>query len=203
MKHFYILIFLIFTFSSCVNSQKEDVSPVLIIDEESNKEIENKLSNSNNEYNCIIEYNRYENDDLVENNKVTNALSFTRIEKETATITGFSGIDEGFGFILLVNKDTCMIKCEFESTNEVFKLEKNHVPTFGLYVPCKYQKTTLIKKPKFESGEIIKGKIDLKSENFYEKINNEFKSVRIEMKAYFISEPMPLENGKYKTLIKK
>lgn len=202
MKHFYIIIFFIFTFFSCVNSQKNEISPILIIDKESKIEIDNKLANSNHHYNCLIEYNRYENDNLVESNKVVSALAFTRLEKSTATITGFAGIDEGFGFILLVDKDSCSIRCELQSTKDIYKLKKNDVPTFGIFVPCKYQKTTLIEKPKFESQEIIKGKIDIKSEDFYKKINEQFKSVRIEMKAYFISEPMPIENGKYKTLIK-
>lgn len=203
MKQFYILSILILTLCSCEKTLNKENSPVLTIDKKSKIEIENKLSNSNKQYNCLIEYNRYENDNLVKSEQSTSALSFTRFENNTATVTGFAGIDEGFGFILLIAKDTCIIRCEMESTKEIFKLKENDTPSFGLYVPCKYQKATLIDQPKYNLGEIIKGKIEITSEDFYEKINDQFKLVRIEMKAYFISEPLPLENGKYKTLIKK
>lgn len=200
MKQLYLL-FLTLCLCSCGNSQEQKISSELNTGE-LNTEIENKLSDSNQHYNCIIEYNRYENNILKESNK-TSALAFTRFENGIATVTGFAGVDEGFGFVLVLSKDTCMIRSEVESTKEIFKLKKNDIPTFGLFVPSKYEKATLVNNPKREEGEIIKGKVDVKSEDYYEKIDNQFKLVRLEITAYFISEPMPIKKGKYKTLVKK
>jgi hypothetical protein len=206
MKNIFILL-IAFIVYSCGNLQeKESVqekeNSILSIDGKSNIEIDNYLSTSNKRYNCVLAFKRYENDKLIESD-TTSALAFTRFENGTAAVSGFAGEDEGFGFILIIAKDTCMIRCEVESTKEIFKLKKNDAPIFGLNVPCKYQKATLTSDPKCEVGEIIKGKIEIKSDDYYEKIDNQFKLIRMEIKGYFISEPMPIENGKYKTLVKQ
>jgi hypothetical protein len=207
MKNIFLLL-VTFIFYSCGNSQEKrsvkgkEASTILSIDEKTNVEIDNYLSTSNQRYNCVLAYNRYENNKLIKSD-TTSALAFSRFEEETVSITGFAGEDEGFGFILVITKDTCMIRCDVESTKEIFKLKKDDVPTFGIHVPCKYQKATLASNPKSVVGEIIKGKIEIKSDDYYEKINNQFKLIRMEIKGYFISEPMPIKNGKYKTLVKQ
>lgn len=203
MKQTILAFFVILaTIYSC-KKPEENTSSYLKIDKNLSEEIETKLANYNKHFNCEIEYSRYENDDLVEKSKTTPALSFTRLIDNVTTVTGFSGIDEGFGFILIITKDTTMIKTNVESTQPIFKLKENDTPQFGLFIPCKYQKVMVVNKPKFNNEEIISGKIELKSDNYYEMINNEFKSVRLEMKAYFISEPLPIVNKEYKTLVKQ
>jgi len=205
MKNIFILS-IAFIVYSCGNSQEktsvqEKEKSILSINGKTNIEIDNYLSTSNQRYNCVLTFNRYENDKLIKSD-TTSALAFTRFENGTAAVSGFAGEDEGFGFILIIAKDTCVIRYQVESTKEIFKLKRNDAPIFGIKVPCKYQKATLTSKPKFEVGEVIMGKIEIISDDYYEEVDKEIKLIRMEIKGYFKSEPMPIENGKYKTLVK-
>ena len=203
MRKLQILSFLLLIIYSCGNTTEQKKNKLINTDQKLYNEIEKKLSKHNKELNCLIEFKRYENDRLVQDFTEYGALAFTRFEGETATVSGFSGIDNGIGFLLLVSKDTCIIKHHVLSTNEIFKFNKNEKPTFEIMVPCKKEKISFCNDVKYIDGEIISGKIEFESDNYYEIINNKESRVKVEMKAIFKSEPLPIIDGKYKTLIKK
>jgi len=201
MRQLHILSFLLLIIYSCGNTTEKEKNTLINTDQK--LYIEKRLSKHNKELNCLIEFKRFENDNLVQDFTEYGALAFTRFEGETATVSGFSGIDNGIGFLLLISKDTCIVKYNALSTNEIFKLNKNEKSTFGVMVPCKSEKVSLCNDVKYMNGEIISGKIEFESDDYYEIINNKENRVKVEMKAIFKSEPMPVIDGKYKTLIKK
>ena len=100
----------------------------------------------------------------------------------------------GFGFYLDLFKDSCTITHLAKSDAEIYKMNKTGTTlTFGLSVPCPYKTLILVEKPAFKEGETIEGILELISQDFWEVANGQEKKYRMQLKAYFRTDPIKRE----------
>lgn len=186
--------------ASCLQPKTIDS---VTIDKTIHEEINKHINPFNKEANSCVIYRIYDGDKIINQSKINGdpGLSFTFFDDKNIVVTCLNGIDDGLGFSLLLNKDTSILQFRIVSKPEDTIKGSEILPE--KLVRCKSQGIRLIKQPKFERGEIIEGKISLESDEFLEMINNEERTLRCVLEVWFRSEPMPIIEGKYKTLEKK
>ena len=104
--------------------------------------------------------------------------------KDTIYITGYMIGELGWGFQLVLYKDSCIAASFGLSDDKVYKYSKSDTDSISyILLPNASQKVVLSKKPAFQNGEIIAGAIELKSIPYYYTIlDGKF---TIDLKAYF------------------
>lgn len=200
-----IVLSLLICFSSCAQ-KKESQNASYTIDSSIVSEISRKIEPFNGQANANISFVIYENDkEIVHSNEPGEAaLSFTCLSDNTLMVDCLNGVNDGFGFSLVIGKDTSFIKFKVVSNNDnvLFKPSKNTILQPELLVNCSSRKVLLAHNPTFASGEVIQGKVELDSEPFYEVSNGKERRLKFRVKSYFKSEPLPVNNREYKTLKK-
>lgn len=114
-----------------------------------------------------------------------------------------NGIDDAIGFSILVAPDSLFVKHKMRSssTSLMYKFSKDEIPFLEGAIGVKNHKVVL-GASKYKSGEVACGYVELSSNPYYQLINDVEQKVEVDMKAYFLSEPLPVYNREYKTLQK-
>tara|TARA_B100000795_G_C22646892_1_gene378711 strand:- start:66 stop:662 length:597 start_codon:yes stop_codon:yes gene_type:complete len=102
-------------------------------------------------------------------------------------INGFIGFSSTIGFETTIMNNLSESRFTVTSDqSEIYTLNrKDSVFTTGLRVPSKSSSLILTKKPTFKKGDIIKGIVELESEEFYILKRRKLKEYKAKIKAYF------------------
>lgn len=111
------------------------------------------------------------------------------LKSDSILITGYMPGQLGWGFQLLLIKDSFIVAPFGLSDGQVYKhTESDTTYSNSIFLPCRTHKVILSKKPSYEEGEIVEGLVELNSyPYYYNKPSGEFK---IELKAYFKTAPL-------------
>jgi hypothetical protein len=117
-------------------------------------------------------------------------LTRTNIYGDIISISGFSGMFAGFGFILNIRGDSCEIFFNIATdAPNVYKLNATDTTyTSGLLVPTTSSKVILSEKPNIKALTKFKpldGYVEFESREYYEKSNGKDKRFKIAIKTYF------------------
>ncbi len=199
------LYFLLIVLSACSQGQPKNGN-FFSIDKSLEKEVESKLSSYSRKSNACMEI-EIEPDSVpftANAQKGQPGLSFTTFSNSTAGIECLNGIDNGIGFSMIVSKDTTIIKCKVLSNDPdlLFNFQPNDALQPELLIPIKSGKVTFANLPKFKKQEVIKGKVELESQPYYEHSSGNVRKLKVKLVSYIQSEPLPIVDGKYKTLQK-
>ena len=117
-------------------------------------------------------------------NQTLDCYTKSYLIKDTIYIAGYMTGELGWGFQLVLVKDSCIAASFGLSDGNVYKYNKSDVDSMSfILLPNVSQKVTLSKRPSYQKGEIISGAIELKSVPYYYAVlDGEF---RIELKSYF------------------
>ena len=103
--------------------------------------------------------------------------------EDTIYITGYMIGELGWGFQLILYKDSYIAASFGLSDGKIYKYNKSDTDSTNyIILPNVSQKVVLSKKPVFQDGEIIAGVIELKSIPYYYTNNDR---LTIDLKAYF------------------
>jgi len=130
---------------------------------------------------------------LTDNNSFVNNTMFNQtldcyttsfLKGDTINITGYMIGQLGWGFALLLYKDSCSAATYALSDGKIYKYNKSDTDSIDLILlPNTSQKVVLSRKPAFQAGEIVSGAIELKSvPYYYTNLNGKY---TINLKAYF------------------
>lgn len=122
-------------------------------------------------------------------NQSLDCITKSLIRNDTILIMGHMPGELGYGFELVLFKDSCIIVSFGLSDGKIYKYnESDTISTDFISLSSISQKLVLSKKPLFQKGEIVSGVVKLKSIPFY---YTEFKGrFRIELVAYFKTAPL-------------
>jgi hypothetical protein len=117
-------------------------------------------------------------------------MIITQRQGDTVLILGHVGMFTGFGFLVALFGDSCIVYQAANSDAPMYKLHKNDSLQFGVDVPCLRFSVTLANKPHFTKGEVIDGIVRLSSEEYYEVGNDGEKRVRMNIyRCFYASAP--------------
>ncbi len=141
-----------------------------------------------------INFRLFGNDSLLVENQTFDVNSYAKnmsfLHGDTIQTFGFLNfIKFGFGYnVVLSNENTCSISCIIASESGTLKLHKEDTLSESLIVPCVSSELIIPAKPKFKQGEIVLGKINLISSDFYDVEEDAEIKYRIELTGYFKTE---------------
>ena len=143
-----------------------------------------------------IKIKMYENDSLIfdaykEKDLKLPLFTMSNLKNDTIHITAFCGFTAAFGFYIDLFNDKSDITYLEHTDALVYKLNKDDTALqFSLSVPCPKQKLILVEEPHYKYGDVVEGKIELSSKDYYSKSNGEEKKYRVELTAWFKTEPL-------------
>lgn len=201
----YLIWALIIIVSSSCSENQNTARTDLIIDSSIATQVNSQIARFNGKANANISFVVYDNDKpKITNERGEGALTFTSFTDKMLVIDCVNGVNDGFGFSLVIMKDTSFVKFKVLSKHDstMFKSTPTDALQPELLVNSKTNSVTLAEPPTFTPGEIIQGKVELESEPFYEVANGKERTLRFKISAFFKSEPAPVINNQYKTLVK-
>lgn len=197
-----IIIFFLNFLISCEKKRKAD----FLIDPSISKVVDKKIQPFLQKANSNIIFTIIENDIKEINGDVNGeaALAFTSIIDNEVSIECLNGIEDGFGFSLIITRDTLIIKLKVMSGDSKiqFRTLYNKILQSDILVNCSKTNLILASQPKFKNDEIIEGKLELESEPFYENIVGKERKLKFKLLVFFRSEPIQGTKMGYKTLQK-
>jgi hypothetical protein len=111
------------------------------------------------------------------------------LKNDTIYIIGYMIGQLGYGFKLVIFKDSCIVASFGLSDGKIYKYNQSDKDSIDFIpLPSISQKVILSKKPIFQREEIVAGLVEIKSVPFYY-VRLEGKN-RIELRAYFKSGPL-------------
>lgn len=117
-------------------------------------------------------------------------ITESRLHGDTLSLIGSAHIFDLFSFRIDLFKDTCRVSFFMKMDNKILRLHKEDPPTDSISVPCSSYRLILAQKPAFKSNQVIEGLLDLTSDNFYERIDdNRNATLRFGLRTYFRSRP--------------
>ena len=130
---------------------------------------------------------------LTDNNSFLNNTMFNQtldcyttsfLKGDTINITGYMIGQLGWGFELVLYKDSCIAASFGLSDGKIYKYKKSDTDSIDLILlPNISQKVVLSRRPAFQPGEIVAGVIELKSIPYY--YTGDGSKYTINLKAYF------------------
>ena len=185
-----------------LSASAQSKHPVYTVDNTIATEIDKKIEPFQGKYNANLSFIVYENGREVIKKDNKPALSFTSFSNNIVAVDCLNGTNDGFGFFLMIGKDTSFINFKVLSKSDsiLFRSANASALQPELLVNCVNSKVTLAQAPMFVQGEVIQGLVDLESEPFYEVRNNKERKVNFRIVAFFKSEPTPVNKNQYKTL---
>jgi hypothetical protein len=117
-------------------------------------------------------------------NQTLDCYTTSFLKGDTINITGYMIGQLGWGFELMLYKDSCIAASFGLSDGKIYKYKKSDTDSIDLILlPNISQKVVLSKKPAFQGGEIVVGMIELKSiPYYYTDLDGKY---TINLKAYF------------------
>lgn len=169
-------------------------------------EVKRKIEQFNKQANSNISFIIFENNKKVvtSEQKGEPGLSFTTFIDNSVSIECLNGIEDGFGFSLVINPDTAILRFKVISNSDQvqFRLLENESLQPEVLVRCLTNNITLANPLQIKTGEVIEGKVELESDNFYEVSKEGKRKLKFKLVVYFQSEPLPIIDKQYKTLKK-
>jgi hypothetical protein len=137
-----------------------------------------------------IHLKMYENDNLVwetnsEEKILNQCITTCKKSGDTLTIRCSIGLTAAFGYNLIIIGDKYEVFLFSKTDMEIYKLNKNDKPSFGIYVPSEKSELVLTQKPKLNVGDKISGKIEFLSEEYFETTNSGNNKLFDEITGYF------------------
>lgn len=199
----FLSLLIIGLFSSC-EQPKRSKSAIYKIDSSVISTVNQKIAAFNGKSNACISFVMYEGDRAIIKEDNTAALSFTSFSKNIIAIDCLNGTNDGFGFFLMIGRDSSLVNFKVLSRNDsvLFKASEASTASPELLVKCMTSRVRLAREPGYVRGEVIQGIVELESEYFYEVRREKERKVKFKIEAYFKSEPVPVIDNKYKTLVK-
>ena len=187
-----------------LSASAQSKHPVYTVNNTIVSEIDRKIEPFQGKYNANLSFVVYEDAKEVIKRDNKPALSFTSFSNNIVAVDCLNGTNDGFGFFLMIGKDTSFINFKVLSKSDsiLFRSANASALQPELLVNCASSKVTLAQAPTFVQGEVIQGFVDLESEPFYEVRNDKERKVSFRIVAYFKSEPTPVNKNQYKTLSK-
>lgn len=177
--------------------QSQPLAPivnVVSIDSQMHDSIERRTIELDGRLYGSINFRLFGNDSLLVEYQAFDVNSYAKnmsfLHGDTIQSVGFLNfIKFGFGYsVLLSNENTCSISCVIASESGTLKLHKEDALSESLIVPCVSSELIIPSKPKFKQGEIVLGKINLISSDFYDVEEDAEIKYRIELTGYFKTE---------------
>ena len=177
--------------------QSQPLAPivnVVSIDSQMHDSIERRTIELDGRLYGSINFRLFGNDSLLVEYQAFDVNSYAKnmsfLHGDTIQSVGFlKFIKFGFGYsVLLSNENTCSISCVIASESGTLKLHKEDALSESLIVPCVSSELIIPSKPKFKQGEIVLGKINLISSDFYDVEEDAEIKYRIELTGYFKTE---------------
>ena len=196
---------LLFNFFSSSAQNIRLKSQIYQIDSSVVAEIDKMIEPFKGKSNANISFAIYENEkEFIRKNNLP-ALSLTSFSNNIVAVDCLNGVNEGLGFFLMISKDTSFVNLKVLSKSDsiLFRSVKTSTLQPELLVNCESRKVILAHDPAFAQGEVIQGIVELESEYFYELRNNNEKKIKFWIKAFFKSEPIPINRNHYKTLVNR
>ncbi len=197
MKKTTPVIFLFFLYACSGASQKQYAG--FSVNSGIKKEVEEHLKTEGSVCMGGIKMKMYENDSLIfDGYKVKDPkfplFTMINLKNDTIHITAFCGFTAAFGFYVDLFNDQSDITYLEHTDALVYKLNKEDTTLqFNVSVSCTKQKLILVEKPHYKYGEVVEGKIELSSKDYYAKSNGEEKRLRVELTAWFKTAPLKKE----------
>jgi hypothetical protein len=118
-----------------------------------------------------------------------NCFTKSFLRNDTIYIIGHMIGELGWGFELVIFKDSCIVASFGLSDSKIYKYNKSDADSIDfILLPSITQNVILSKKPSFQKGEIVAGAIKIKSvPYYYTRFEDKFK---IELSAYFRTAPL-------------
>ena len=115
----------------------------------------------------------------------------TIFSNDTLYITGHLYGEIGYGFLIALFNDSCILTSFAYSDSAIYKFNKSDTSFLAFIpVPSLNQKLVLSETPSYKDGDIISGFIELESKEFYYGIKSSELSFRIKLKAHFRTSPL-------------
>ena len=142
-----------------------------------------------------MDFKIYQDDSIIadtyKEGKSMDCIIMAYLEGDTVNLSGYFGLTAGFGFAIALFADTCIVQHFAHTDASIYRLKKTDSLAWNVSVPCKTYKLTLGEKSKNKKGDIIYGKVELLSDNYYEKDNNNpEKKYSMQITGYFKTRPL-------------
>jgi hypothetical protein len=198
------LVACLITLSSCTSAQHK--RQFYTVDKTVESRVEKEIEQYNRKGNANIYFKLYENGDLVAqgDSDGESGLTFTTFVDDAIGINCSNGVDNGYGFAMVLSNDTSFIKFVASSLTGgfLFKLQEQDAPQPEITVNCTNYSATLAGEPTGKKDQIVAGEVQLRSQPFIEINGDKQRTISFELHVYFKSEPLPVINHQYKTLTK-
>lgn len=117
--------------------------------------------------------------------RIDDCFILSTLNGDSLNIMVFARLFAGFGFTLTFIEDSCIVRHMVKSDVEIYRKNANDSLDFGLSVPCTSYQLTLSQKPSFQNPAMLSGKIDLMSEEYYEKTTMGEHKFKVQITAWF------------------
>lgn len=191
---FLTLIVTVFLFNYGQSQPVAPIVDVVSMDKQMHDSIEMRTIELEGRLYGSINFRLFGNDSLLVEYQAFDINSYAKnmsfLHGDTIKTVGFLNfIKFGFGYsVLLSNENTCSISCVIASESGTLKLHKEDTLSESLIVPCVSSELIIPSKPKFKQGEIVLGKINLISSDFYDVEEDAEIKYRLELTGYFKTE---------------
>lgn len=147
------------------------------------------IKSQSGETDATMDLEIYQDDSMVFNSKApgqnkVNCSIEACCYKDTVTVICDAGILSGFGYKILLWKDTCVVTHHTRSEANILKLHKEDSLGNCLNVPCTSYHLTLSRHPSFTTGESLYGIVELTSADYYE-VNVHPHKFHVHLKSWF------------------
>ena len=188
------LVISVFLLGYCQAQSSGSVVNVVTIDKQIQDSIEARTIELDGRLFGSINFRLFGNDSLVLEHQAFDINSYAKnmsfLNDDTIRTVGYLNfIKMGFGYsVLLSNETKCRIDFVTVSELGTLKLHKEDTPSQSLIVPCVASELIIPSNPRFERGEMVYGKINLISSDFYDVEEDVEIKYRLELTGYFKTE---------------
>lgn len=192
MKRLIILLLTIVTglLGACIQHKEPAPVAAYTVDSSIKAEVSKKVKAHSGEPTSSADIKIYEDDSLLfdshnQGKSIENGTVIASQYNDTISIACDLGTLSGFGYKILLFKDTCIITHTIKYDADILRLHKNDDPVSQLNVPCTAYKLTLSRHPSFKIGESLDGIVEFTTADYYEDINAGKKKCRLQLKGWF------------------
>ena len=107
------------------------------------------------------------------------------------------------GYKIILTRDSCTVKYFSLADGDIFKINKTGKPSHLISFICPTHKLTFSRRPKFKINELVEGKVELTTGDFWSYNNGQNTKVKAMLTGYFkmkLSQFPPNEEGVFKQI---
>jgi hypothetical protein len=110
---------------------------------------------------------------------------------DTIYITGHVYGEIGYGFLIALFDDSCILNSFAYSDAAIYRYNKSDTSLVAfIAVPSFAQKLVLSEIPLYKEGDVVSGFVELESKEFYYGLEAPEHSFKIKLKAHFSTSPL-------------